>query len=63
MSGKYKTGEAVIAHFVTCTVVGWVDVFSREAYKAIVVKSLAYSQQQKGMKLYAYVIITNHIYT
>ena len=28
MSGKYKTGEAAIAHFVTCTVVGLVDVFS-----------------------------------
>jgi REP element-mobilizing transposase RayT len=62
MSGKYKTGEAVIAHFVTCTVVGWVDAFSREAYKDIVVKSLAYCKQQKGMMLYAYVIMTNHLH-
>ena len=62
MSGKYKTGEAAIAHFVTCTVVGWVDVFSRELYKEIVIKSLAYCQKEKGMKLFAYVIMTNHLH-
>ena len=62
MSGKYKTGEGAIPHFVTCTVVGWVDVFSREACKEIVMKSLAYCQQQKGMKLYAYVIMSNQLH-
>ena len=41
---------------------GWVDVFSREAYKDIVVKSLAYCQHHKDMKLHAYVIMTNHIH-
>jgi len=62
MSSKYKTGESTIAHFVTCTVIGWVDVFSREAYKEIVIKSLTYCQKEKGMKLYAYVIMTNHLH-
>ena len=62
MSSKYKTGEATNAHFVTCTVVGWVDVFSRKLYKEIVIKSLAYCQKEKGMKLCAYVIMTNHLH-
>ncbi|MFP5041360.1 transposase [Parasediminibacterium sp. JCM 36343] len=62
MSSKYKAGEAAMAHFVTCTVVGWVDVFSRELYKEIVVKSLAYGQMAKGLRLHAYVIMTNHLH-
>jgi len=62
MSSKYKTGEAEMAHFVTCTVVGWVDVFSRELYKEIIIKSLAYCQQAKGLRIHAYVIMTNHLH-
>jgi putative transposase len=62
MSSKYKIGEDAIAHFVTFTVVGWVDVFSREQYKEIFVKSLQYCQQQKGLVLHAWVIMTNHVY-
>ncbi len=37
MSSKYKPGDDAIAHFVTFTVVGWVDVFSRELYKEILI--------------------------
>ena len=32
MSGKYKVGEDAILHFVTFSVMGWIDVFSREQY-------------------------------
>jgi hypothetical protein len=30
MSSKYKTGKDAIPHFITFTVVGWINVFSRE---------------------------------
>lgn len=62
MSGKYKPGEAAIAHFVTFTVVGWIDVFSREQYKELFVESLQYCQQNKGLVLHAWVIMTNHVH-
>ncbi|HWB27757.1 MAG TPA: transposase [Chitinophagaceae bacterium] len=62
MSAKYKIGENLMTHFVTSTVVGWVDVFSREIYKEIVVDSLAYCQKEKGLILHAWVIMTNHIH-
>jgi len=62
MSTKYKVGEAAIAHFVTFTVVGWVDVFSRDCYKDIIVNSLRYCQQNKGLKIHAWVIMTNHVH-
>jgi hypothetical protein len=35
MSSKYKPGEDAIAHFLTFSVIGWIDVFSREYYKEI----------------------------
>jgi len=61
MSGKYKVGEDAIPHFVTFSIVGWVDVFSREQYKELFVESLKYCQQKKGMVLHAWVIMTNHV--
>jgi putative transposase len=62
MSSKYKVGEDAIPHFVTFTVVGWVDVFSREHYKQIITCSLKYCQENKGLVLHAWVIMTNHVH-
>ncbi len=60
MSSKYKPGDPAIAHFVTFTVVGWIDVFSREDYKEIFTNSLKYCIENKGLKLHAWVLMTNH---
>ena len=62
MSSKYKPGEDAIAHFVTFAVVGWINVFSRENYKEIFINSLKYCQENKGLKLHAWVIMTNHVH-
>ena len=62
MSSKYKVGEDAIPHFVTFTVVGWIDVFSRECYKEIFVNSLGYCEEHKGMELHAWIIMTNHVH-
>ncbi|WP_369330998.1 hypothetical protein [Danxiaibacter flavus] len=44
MSSKFKVNEDAVPHFVTFTVVGWIDVFSRECYKQIITDSLKYSE-------------------
>lgn len=62
MSGRYKTGDNDIPHFVTFTVVGWLDVFSREEYKEKLLESLKYCQQEKGLLIHAWVIMTNHVH-
>ena len=49
-------------YFVTSTVVDWVDIFTRPKYKHIVVDSLVYCQQHKGLDIYAWVLMTNHIH-
>ncbi len=40
----------------------WVDVLSRPIYKDIIIDSLKYCQQEKGLILYAYVIMNNHVH-
>ena len=62
MSVKYKTGDDAIAHFITFATVDWVDVFTRNLYRDIVVESLRYCIQQKGMRLHAWIIMSNHVH-
>jgi REP element-mobilizing transposase RayT len=50
------------AHFITSTVVDWVDVFSRKAYRDCIIESLEFCIKNKGMILYGYVIMSNHIH-
>lgn len=49
-------------HYLTLTVVGWLDVLSREDYRKVLMESLAYCQKEKGLVLNAYVIMSNHIH-
>ncbi|MBR3615248.1 MAG: transposase [Bacteroidaceae bacterium] len=49
-------------YFVTTTVVDWVDIFTRPKYKHIVIDSLAYCLQHKGLKVYAWVLMSNHLH-
>ena len=65
---KWRSGMAVAqwisgeVYFVTITVVDWIDVFTRPRYKHIVVDSLLYCQQHKGLEIYAWVLMTNHLH-
>ena len=61
-TGGYKITDQQAVHFVTFAVVEWVDVFTRKLYKDILIDSLQYCQQQKGLILYAWCIISNHIH-
>ena len=49
-------------YFITTTVIDWLDVFTRPAYKHVVVESLRYCQAQKGLEVYAWVLMTNHLH-
>ena len=62
MYSKYKPVESHIPHFVTFTIIGWIDVFTREDYKEILLSSLKYCIDNKGLKLHAWVIMTNHVH-
>ena len=48
-------------YFVTDTVVDWVDIFTRPIYRHIIIESLEYCQKEKGLIIYAWVLMTNHM--
>jgi putative transposase len=61
MSDKYKT-EADKLYYATITLVGWIDVFTRKEYVYELIKNIKYCQENKGLDLYAYVIMSNHLH-
>jgi REP element-mobilizing transposase RayT len=48
--------------FVTLTTVGWIDVFTRNEYKNILIENLKYCQENEKLDIYCYVIMSNHIH-
>ena len=61
MSDIYKTQEGKL-YYVTLTVVGWIDVFTRKEYVYELIKNIQYCQENKGLEIYAYVIMSNHVH-
>jgi putative transposase len=64
MRSRYKTFEndINIPYFVTSSIVNWIPVFTIKDHFDIVVASLEYSRKYSGMKLFAYVILDNHMH-
>ena len=62
MSTKYKAKTTEDAYFITITTVGWVDVFTRLNQKYNILDSLKHCQQNKGLEIYAYCIMSSHIH-
>lgn len=62
MSTGYKIGKDDGAYFITLQIVGWVDIFTRKIYRDIVIECIKYCQTKKGLNLFAYVIMSNHIH-
>jgi len=63
MSGdRYKILEQNGVYYITITVVYWVDIFTRKDYRHIIVDSLKYCQKEKGLVLYAWVLMSNHLH-
>ncbi|MGB4415159.1 MAG: transposase [Paludibacter sp.] len=64
MSTGYQIIEQDELHYVTFQIVGWVDVFTRKVYHDIIIDSLRFCQQNKGLEIYAFVhvIMSNHIH-
>ncbi len=63
MSGdRYKIADQEEVYFLTLTVIYWMDVFTKKDYKIIVVDALNYCIENKGLEVFAYVIMSNHLH-
>ena len=61
MSEKYTTYPGG-TFFVTLTVVGWIDLFTRAEYCELILENLQYCIDNKGLLLYSYCIMPSHIH-
>ena len=62
MSRNYRFHNPEAPYFVSFSVVEWLDVFTRNEYKDILIDSLHYCQEKKGMEIYAWCIMSNHVH-
>lgn len=62
MSVKYKIRDQHGLNYLTCSIVGWVDLFSRQIYRDMLLDSWRYCQEHKGFQVHAYTIMSNHLH-
>ncbi|MFM8444364.1 MAG: REP-associated tyrosine transposase [Methylococcus sp.] len=59
---RYVILEPDKPHFLTCTVVEWLPVFTRPDAVRILLDSWAHQREHDGLRLYGYVILENHLH-
>lgn len=62
MSRNYKFHNPEGAYFVSFAVVEWIDIFTRNQYKDILLERLSFSQQNKAMEVFAWWIMTSQVH-
>ncbi len=58
----YKIRDQQQVHFITCTVVQLVDIFTRSVYADLVIESLNFCTKEKGLFVHAWVLMPNHLH-
>lgn len=59
---RYKIYEPTHPHFITCTVLHWIPLFTRVESVQILLGSLKYLQITDNLKIFAYVVLENHLH-
>jgi REP element-mobilizing transposase RayT len=59
---RYSIRDEQAPHFLTCTVINWMPLFTRPQTVEIILNALRYRQENNGWKLYGYVILENHLH-
>ncbi|MBK7233605.1 MAG: transposase [Saprospiraceae bacterium] len=62
MSTGYQIADKAGLYFLTFQVVDWVDIFTRKVYRDIVIDSFDYCRKHKGLQIWAYVVMSNHVH-
>ena len=59
---RYRIFDDAYPYFLTCTIVGWQAVFTRSEAVQIIFDSWIFLKKEKGFRLYAYVVLENHLH-
>lgn len=58
----YKIRDQGATYFLTFTIMGWIDIFTRQRYRDIILDSMQFCRIHKGLQVGAYVIMSNHLH-
>ena len=59
---RYTINDQYGTYFLTFTVTDWVDVFTRIDYKQIIIDSLNFAEEERGLVCFAWVLMSNHMH-
>ena len=59
---RYRISSETDFYYSTCTITAWLPVFQDERYFQVIIESLKYCQQFKGLYLLGYVIMPTHLH-
>jgi len=59
---RYTITEPEKPHFLTCTVMEWLPLFTRPPLVDILLDTWRYQQANQGLRLYGYVVLENHLH-
>ena len=62
MSEKYKFRDKDGIYFITPTIVGWIDLFTKKEYCEIIIDFLKHCQTKKGLVIHAWCIMCSHLH-
>jgi REP element-mobilizing transposase RayT len=62
MSTGYQINDQEGLYYLTFQVVDWIDIFTRQVYRDIIIESLKYAIENKGLDIFAFVIMSNHVH-
>jgi REP element-mobilizing transposase RayT len=62
MRTRYRINTPQLAHFVTSTVVEWLPIFTTHASCDIIVRSLLYCREHKGLRIFGWIVLDNHFH-
>lgn len=62
IQGQKHTIKENKTYFLTMTIINWIDVFTRKNHCDTVIQALNYCQKEKGLNIFAFCIMSNHIH-
>ena len=58
----FQVSDQNAVHFLTLTIIDWIDIFTRKEYKLEVVDSLNFCVERKGLEVFAWCLMSNHLH-
>jgi REP element-mobilizing transposase RayT len=59
---RYRIFETEYPYFLTCTIVGWLPVFTRPGAVQVLFDCWTFLRHERNFKLYGYVVMENHLH-